>query len=72
VGVSAVHGAGRPDGGLAGLRWHRDRRFSDHPRLPDASVRLAGGRGADPEDLARFVDLGRSQATFTGEYVLRS
>lgn len=30
------------------------------------------GRAAISDDLARFVDLPRSEATFTGEYILRS
>jgi uncharacterized protein (TIGR02118 family) len=45
------------------------------PTTLDCQTRLYDspeGEALILEDLARFVDLGRSQATFTGEYVLRS
>ena len=45
------------------------------PTALDCQTRLYDspeGRAVIFEDLARFLDLGRSEATFTGEYVLRS
>jgi uncharacterized protein (TIGR02118 family) len=45
------------------------------PTALDCQTRLYDspeGEAAILEDLARFADLGRSEATFTGEYVLRS
>jgi uncharacterized protein (TIGR02118 family) len=45
------------------------------PTLGDCQTRLYDspeGEAVILEDLARFLDRGRSEATFTGEYVLRS
>ena len=65
--VRATHTPGSPDfDGLAVLGFPTPEDLRD--RLYDSPA----GQKIIEEDIARFIDLARSEATFTGEYVLKS
>jgi uncharacterized protein (TIGR02118 family) len=65
--VRATHTPGSPDfDGLAVIGFPTQGDLRD--RLYDSSA----GQAIIEEDVARFIDLPRCEATFTGEYVLKS
>ena len=65
--VRAIHTPGSPDfDGIAVIG------FPTHEDLRDRLYDSPAGQKVIEEDVARFIDLSRSEATFTGEYVLKS